>query len=192
MDSASTTDEALLLRYAAGEVAAFEMLYQRHERPLWRYLLRHGGAERALAEELAQEVWFAVAREAPRFRPDGRFCSWLYAIARHRLIDAARKRRAVVSLDAPVPGTDEPLIDGIADETAANPERQAERAEQGRALLAALAELPEEQREAFVLQVDADLAIDEIATVTGTRFETVKSRLRYARERLRALLREHA
>src|SRR5690606_17386314 len=81
MDSAAT-DEALIARYAAGDVAAFEALYARHELALWRFVLRLC-RDRATAEELMQETWFAVTREAPRFRADGRFAPWLYTIARN-------------------------------------------------------------------------------------------------------------
>src|SRR5690606_39891788 len=85
-------------RYAAGDVAAFQALYDRHEQPLWRFLLRLA-RNRADAEELMQETWFAVTREAPRFRPDGRFAPWLYSIARNRAIDRHRAARPRLSLD---------------------------------------------------------------------------------------------
>lgn len=189
------TDEALLRRYAAGEAAAFDALYERHEQPLWRYVLRHA-RDRAAAEEIAQDVWFAVAREAPRFRPDGRSTPWLYTMARNRVIDRVRTTHRHASLEETgTAGEDGPgsaLAERLADEDAPTPETQAEREEQGRAILAALGQLPAEQREAFVLQADSGLSVEEIAAVTGCGFETAKSRLRYARERLRALLRDHA
>jgi RNA polymerase sigma-70 factor (ECF subfamily) len=192
MEAPSPTDEALMQRYAAGEVAAFDELYGRYELPLWRYLLRHSG-DRAAAEELAQDVWFTVAREAPRFRVDGRFTPWLYTLARNRLIDRLRTLTRHASLDAPGEAEpDTPLVELLADTRGTTPEQDLDRDEQGRAILAALEQLPQEQREAFVLQVDAGLSVEEIATITGTGFETAKSRLRYARERLKALLRDHA
>jgi RNA polymerase sigma-70 factor (ECF subfamily) len=165
-------------------------LYERHELPLWRYLLRQC-RERADAEELTQEVWFAVTREAPRFRPDGRFLPWMYAIARHRVIDRYRAVRPAQSLDAVEDGEESPGAQ-IEDVAAASPLAVSEQGEQGRAILNALRHLPPEQREAFVLQAEADLSVDDIARITGTTFETAKSRLRYARDKLRALLREHA
>ena len=57
----------LIGRYARGDAAAFDALYRRHEMRIWRYLVRNVGNQ-ATAEELTQEVWFAVAREAPRYR----------------------------------------------------------------------------------------------------------------------------
>jgi len=190
MDAAVDPDEALVARYAAGDVAAFETLYSRHELPLWRYLLRNCG-ERGTAEELMQEVWFTVTREAPRFRADGRFTAWLYTLARNRVIDRHRTRRRHESLDAT--GTDDapPLAERLADERAPTPLEASVRAETGAAILSALALLPVEQREAFVLQAETGMSVADIADVTGTNFETAKSRLRYARERLKALLRDH-
>ena len=190
MSSAAFTDEALLARYAAGDVAAFEQLYERHELPLWRYLLRQC-RDRAAAEELMQETWFAVTREAARFRSDASFTPWLYAIARHRLIDRHRAKRPLQSLDVAAEGG-EPLGAQLPDERSPSPLAASEQLEQGAAILAALHQLPQEQREAFVLQADAGLSVEDIATVTGTTFETAKSRLRYARDKLKALLRDHA
>lgn len=190
MDSAATPDEALVARYAAGDVAAFEELYARHELPLWRCLLRQC-RDRAVAEELMQEVWFTVTREAPKFRADGRFLPWLYTIARNRVIDRHRAQRNTESLDAAT-ADEESLAARLEDEHSPSPLLASERSEQGSAILAALSRLPREQREAFVLQAEADLSIEDIARVTGTTFETAKSRLRYAREKLKALLRDHA
>ena len=61
MSDAAESDEALITRYAGGDVAAFALLYERHEMRVWRYLQRNVG-NRATADELMQEVWFAVAR----------------------------------------------------------------------------------------------------------------------------------
>ncbi|MGC4030064.1 MAG: sigma-70 family RNA polymerase sigma factor [Steroidobacteraceae bacterium] len=191
MDAAAEPDEALVARYAAGDVAAFEMLYARHELPLWRYLLRQCG-DHGAAEELMQEVWFTVTREAPRFRPQGRFTAWLYTLARHRLIDRHRTTHHHRSLDTADTADGSTLGELLADECAPSPLEESQRAEQGEAILAALARLPAEQREAFVLQAESGMSVEEIATVTGTPFETAKSRLRYARDRLKALLRDHA
>jgi len=177
----ATTDEALMSRYVAGDVAAFDRLYERHELPLWRYIFRYSG-NRANAEELMQEVWFAVAREAARFRTDAKFTSWLYTMARNRVIDRHRTARPQVDVE----------VESLTDEHSPTPLQSVEQAELGQSILAALDRLPREQREAFVLQTDSGLSVQEIAAVTGTTFETAKSRLRYARDRLKDLLREYA
>src|ERR1700689_3183716 len=99
MTDAGASDEGLIGRYARGDVAAFEQLYRRHEMRVWRYLERNVG-NRATADELMQEVWFAVARDAPRYEPSARFTTWLFTIARNRIIDSARTRRPQTSLEA--------------------------------------------------------------------------------------------
>ena len=70
--SAPQTDEDLLAAYAAGDARAFGELYERHERPLYRYFLRQGAAT-ALADDLLQETWMAVIRNAARFEPRAKF-----------------------------------------------------------------------------------------------------------------------
>jgi RNA polymerase sigma factor (sigma-70 family) len=184
------TDESLIGRYAAGDVAAFDTLYRRHELRIWRYLMRQAG-NRATAEELMQEVWFAVARDAPRFQPRARFTTWLFTVARNRMLDAARAGRRTLSLDA-LGYESQAVLGQLSTEPGVGPLAAAVvRDEQG-ALAAALAQLPEEQRDAFLLQVEGELSIEEVASVTHSSFETTKSRLRYARSKLRALLREYA
>src|SRR5262249_31392555 len=98
MTTAAESDEALIGRYAAGDTSAFEALYHRHELRVWRYLERNV-ANRATADELMQEVWFQVARDAARYRPQARFTAWLFTIARNRMIDFRRTQRPQVSLE---------------------------------------------------------------------------------------------
>jgi RNA polymerase sigma factor (sigma-70 family) len=191
MSSAAPTDEALIARYVAGDVASFAALYERHELPLWRFVLRLC-RDRATAEELTQETWFAVTREAPGFKPEARFAPWLFTIARNRVIDRHRSTRPLVSLDHTGTDESEPLAARLVDESSPSPPLRVEQLNQGAAILDALARLPPEQREAFLLQAEGGLSVEEIAQATGTTFETAKSRLRYARDKLKALLRDHA
>jgi RNA polymerase sigma-70 factor (ECF subfamily) len=189
MDSGAISDEALLQQYAAGSAAAFETLYGRHEMKVWRFIRRQIG-DQAVADELLQEVWFAVAREAGRWRPTARFTTWLYTLARNRVIDHLRVRRVHASLDA-AHADGEPWVESLAAENA-EPFPQLLSDESLQRLLRAVERLPEEQREAFLLQMEGELSVDEIAALTGVGFETVKSRLRYARAWLRNELAEDA
>jgi RNA polymerase sigma-70 factor (ECF subfamily) len=186
MADAGDSDEALMRSFAGGNAAAFETLYRRHESRIYRFLCRRLG-DREAANDLMQEVWFSVARQAARYEPRARFTTWLYTLARHRVIDAWRSRRPVESLDE-ADGDGEPLAARLPGDAREQPERRAEAAASAEQIVAALAHLPDEQREAFLLRAEAELSVEEIAEVTGTNFETAKSRLRYARGRLRALL----
>jgi len=177
-------------RYARGDVAAFEILYRRHEMRVWRYLERNV-SNRATADELMQEVWFGVAREAPRYQPTARFTTWLFTIAHHRLIDLMRTSRRLVSLETL--GHEAPLVvEQLTADPSASPLAAAVAQDQVSAVVRALASLPSEQRQAFLLQVEGGLGVEEIASITDSSFETTKSRLRYARTKLRELLKEYA
>ena len=190
MTDSEDSDETLMARYARGDAAAFETLYRRHEMRVWRYLERNVG-NRATADELMQDVWFAVARDAAGYRPTAKFTTWLFTIAHNRMIDSLRAQRHAVSLDA-IGYEADAVIEQLTAHPAAGPLAAAESARQAAALLHAVGQLPREQREAFLLQIEAELSVEEIATITASSFETVKSRLRYARSKLRELLEEYA
>jgi RNA polymerase sigma factor (sigma-70 family) len=181
-------DETLMLAYASGDAGSFERLYARHKGPTYRYLLRHT-SNRATADELHQDVWMRVVRARERYRAEARFTTWLYTLARHRLIDHYRAKNdaAAISLDddsCDVP-PDELIVDPA---TAVDPLARVIDAESGERLIAALAEVPAAQRDAFLLHVEAGLSLGEIAALSGVPAETVKSRLRYAYKRLRTAL----
>jgi RNA polymerase sigma factor (sigma-70 family) len=190
-DATEDSDESLMLRFAAGDIAAFDALYARHELGVWRYVFRSVRVQ-AVADDLLQDVWFAVARSAPTYTVSARFKTWLFTMAHNRLVDYFRTARHHVSIDA----SDDEDSPGIGETLAADsgfgPLRRLESSEQAAALIAAVERLPREQREAFLLQAEAGLSVDEIATATGVNFETVKSRLRYARNSLRQQLQEFA
>lgn len=190
MTDGGESDEALIRHYARGNAAAFEVLYRRHELRIWRYLERNVG-NRATADELMQEVWFAVARDAVRYEPTARFTTWLFTIARNRMIDSKRMSRRQVSLEA-VGYEAESVVAQLTTEPGVGPLAAAVVRDQASALTRALGQLPLEQRDAFLLQIEGDLSIEEVATITRSSFETTKSRLRYARTKLRELLSEYA
>jgi RNA polymerase sigma factor (sigma-70 family) len=190
MTDTDDSDEALMARYAGGDAHAFGVLFRRHELRLWRYLERNVG-NRASAEELMQEVWFAVARDAARFRAGSSFTAWLFTIARNRMLDFVRSRRGQVSLDSI--GYEAEVLGGrLTTEPASGPFAAVVLQDQAVALRQALSQLPYEQRDAFLLQIEGDLSIEQVAAITHSSFETTKSRLRYARLKLRELLHEYA
>ena len=190
MGQPDDSDEALMARYTDGDAQAFGILFRRHELRLWRYLERNVG-DRASAEELMQEVWFAVARDAVRFRAGSSFGAWLFTIARNRVVDLVRSRRGQVSLDS-VGYESDALAGQLTTEPAAGPLAAVVLQDQAQALRQALAQLPYEQRDAFLLHIEGELSVEQVASITRSSFETTKSRLRYARLKLRQLLREYA
>src|SRR5580698_10420690 len=193
MDLSQETDEDLMLRFGRGDGAAFEFLYQRHESRVFRYLHRNVRNE-ASANDLMQEVWFAVARGAANYQPTAKFTTWLFTIAHHRMVDMIRASRRLQSLDAVDDADPEgsSLLDRLAADGRLEPPARVETQHEAAALMHAVAQLPPEQRSAFLLQAEGELSVEEIADATGSSFETVKSRLRYARAKLRQLLWEYA
>lgn len=176
-----TSDETLMLAYAAGEVGAFDQLYARHRGKLYRYLLRQL-RDNGLADDIFQDVWQRVISARDGWQPNPGFATWLYTIAHHRLHDhwrAARHR-------PPAPADADQRAARIADPD--TPERVMSDFERRRELQLALDYLPQEQREVLLLRLELELSLDEIAEVTGAGRETVKSRLRYAMDKLRARL----
>ena len=193
MDSTATAiaDEDLMLAFGRGEALAFEALYERHERAVYRFIVRCIGRQAGdgVAEELFQETWLAVSRRAVDYRPEARFTTWLYTIARSRVVDHVRRTRtrggAPASLDDEANAG---LAEALAADERGEPFAMVQNRAQAQALVAAVEMLPAEQREAFLLQVEADLSLEQIAEATGVGVETAKSRLRYARAKLRQAL----
>lgn len=172
-------DSALMLRYRDGDVEAFETLYRRHNDALYRYLLRLC-RHRDTAEDIFQEVWGKIIKARKRYRPTAKFTTFLYRVAHNCFIDHLRRNRrheGAAELDP-----DTQAHGGV------GPDAETERSLARRRLEAALLDLPEEQRDVFLLYEEAHLSLDEIAQVTGVNRETAKSRLRYAVKKLKVAL----
>ncbi|HEX9104813.1 MAG TPA: RNA polymerase sigma factor [Polyangia bacterium] len=187
------SDESLMLRYRDGDVRAFELLVTRHRKPLFNFILRFV-RDTAAAEDVTQETFLRLVKGADAYERQAKFTTWLYTIARNLCVDAARrgKHRKAASLDAPVGDEDgsASLLDFVADGGAAV-DRQAQSRELAVRLQQAIESLPDEQREIFLLREVADLQFNEIANVIGCPENTVKSRMRYALEKLREALEEY-
>ena len=183
-----TADEDLMLRYAAGDAAAFDVLYERHKGGIFRYLLRHGSGN--AAEELAHDVWASLIRVRAQYRATAKFTTYLYRLAHNRLIDfyRAEGRADFVSRDADEAADD--IVAAQAGPRGEQPEVQVESRDIAQRIRAALASLPDVQREAFLMQQEGGLSVAEIADATGVPEETAKSRLRYAITKLRAQLKD--
>jgi len=175
-----------MLLYRDGEAGAFDALYARHKGGVYRYLLRQC-RDAAAADELFQDVWMNLVRARSGYTVQAKFTTYLYHLAHNRLIDHYRKNghAVMVSLDEEEGEAALEVPDGRerpADE-ALDSRRQAAR------LLELIAALPEVQREAFLLQQESGMSVEEIAQATGVNRETAKSRLRYAMAKLRQGLR---
>lgn len=176
-----------MLCYRDGDAGAFDALYARHKGGLYRYLLRQC-REPAAAEELFQDVWMNLIRARAGYTVQAKFTTYLYRLAHNRLIDHYRKnsQAAISSFE----DADGDALEDLADERAQPPDAAHDSRQQALRLLELLAELPEAQREAFLLQQEGGMSVEEIAQATGVTRETAKSRLRYAMSKLRQGMRK--
>jgi RNA polymerase sigma-70 factor (ECF subfamily) len=192
------SDDQLMRAYAAGDVAAFERLYRRHGAPLYRFVRRLlGAAASARADEVFQETWQRVIQARDRWSPQGAaFRTWLFTIGQRLVIDVQRRSgREVSNADDSGDGADGGdgwTPDGApwsgwpapADE----PGEQAFWRAAGARLLDCLEALPTAQKAVFLLHHEDGLSLDDAARRLQLGFETAKSRLRYAMNKLRACM----
>ena len=172
-------DEMLMRAWAGGDPAAFELLYARHRGPLYRFLLRQT-RDSALADEFFQDTWQRVIAARAGWKPEAAFGTWLFRIAHNRLNDHWRGRKH----RPPAPADGDERAARTPDPS--TPERELSEFEQRRRLQRAIAQLPDEQREVVLLRLEQELSLEEIGAITGAGRETVKSRLRYAMDKLRS------
>lgn len=171
-------DVALMLRFQRGDATAFDELVSRHQRAVlniaWRYC-----ADRAIAEDLAQEIFVKVWRARGSYEPSARFSTWLYRIAVNRCLNEIRSRPKGASL---------PVEETVEEREGARPDDDLDRAEVRQAVRRAVDELPPNQRMAVILSRFHELPYEEIAEAMAVSLEAVKSLLFRARENLKIAL----
>jgi len=187
IDSSPLSDAECMQRYRNGDAQAFRILYARYREKLHRYALRLAGKS-SEAEEVFQDVWMAVVHGKEHFQPGASFAAWLFGIAHRRAADRWRTlgRHAPDAID-PLEHSADALEQHAAPPLHA-PDRHLHNDALGKALVAAVMALPLAQREAFLMKAEGELSLEDIAIATGTTRETVKSRLRYAQQKLREAL----
>ncbi len=186
----SFSDEKLMELFQRGDHGAFDVLLRRHQGGIYRFMLRFCG-NRDTAAELAQEAWLRVVAARAGFERRSKFTTWLYTIARHLCIDHHRRmqHRRTVSLDGPEnPGREDGMapIDRLADPSP-DPDECADARRKAELVAGAIETLAPEQKEVLLMREEG-LPFEEIARVVGAPVNTVKSRMRYALQKLRARL----
>lgn len=186
-------DETLMLRYQQGDRSAFAQLVRRHQMPLFNFALRQVRVPQ-VAEDVVQEAFVRVVQNATEFKHEARFTTWVYTITRNLCIDHLRKRalRKHPSLDeSRGEEGDGPTLGEQTADPKASVEREATGTELKERIVRAVDTLPDEQREVFLMREVSNLPFKEIAEITGVPENTVKSRMRYALERLQEALSEY-
>ena len=192
------TDEQLMRAYTDGDVAAFDELYARHESGLFRYVRRVLGSKMtAQVDEVFQDCWLRIVTARESFSPElGRWKTWAYTVAHNLAMDRLRVSGREVSLDGEfdADGDDDGGIAEMGHLQAGTANGQSDTEDKahwraaGQQLLHCLDELPALQRAAFLLHHEDGSSVEELARTLGLGFETTKSRLRYALQKLRACM----
>ncbi len=184
-------DEALMCRVAEGFDDAFEVLLRRYQNPIITFCYSFM-RKRDVAEDMAQEVFLRVFKNAGRYRPTGKFSTWLFRIAANLCINELKKRklRRAVSLDAPA-GIDpqgSKIVARLASDEFRGPLDEAERHEAQEIIDRAIQALPEEQRATLVMVEYHRMCYKEIAEILRVTVSAIKMRVKRARESLREAL----
>lgn len=172
------SDEQLMRQYAKGDTGSFEILYARHKGALYRYFRRQLRDE-TTANDLYQGVWEKIIKARRKYKSSTPFNAWMFRIAHNHLVDYYRRQKPAAAID------DHPLQDNQS-----QPGEQWDMQQQQERLMTEIGLLPEEQRSTLLLKIESGLKMEQIASVTGVSRETVKSRLRYAVDKLKRNLLE--
>jgi len=183
------TDEKLMLKYKEGDAAAFETVYLRHKDALYRYFARQC-VNNVFADELFQDSWMSVINSREKYLAKAKFKTYLFHIAHNKLIDHYRRSKSGLpsSYSYDPSSNENAQTDEIPMQSHQQPEQLASMLENSEQLLTAIGQLPEAQRDVFLMREESGLSLQEIADITNNNKETVKSRLRYAVNQLRKTL----
>ena len=183
MNDNGKSDIQLINAYLKGDEKSFEELYFRYRKILYGYLNNLTGNQ-SEADEVFSETWTRVIDKLPKYRDDGKFSAWLFRMAKNIFIDRIRRRHPerFVAID------DENMID-LPDDSAFSPDRELGASDTGQAIIAAINQLPQEQKEVFMLR-EQELSFKEIAEIQNCSLNTALSRMRYALQTLRNYLSE--
>ena len=183
------SDEELLAHYRGGFRDALGALMTRHKRALYGFITAMARQEDA--EEIFQETWFRAIRNFDSYRRRN-FRSWLFRIGHNLVIDRARARRKMTSLDAPMEGETQSggSLAEVLPAPGPDPAEEAARRDVRRRVRVAVGGLPAEQRAVFLMRWQSDLPFREIARIQGVPLGTALARMQYAVNKLRLVLRE--
>lgn len=183
------TDEILFARFQRGDASAFDIILSRYRASVFHMILR-SVYNRQRAEEVFQECFKKIIEGRDNFKPTVSFKAWLFTIVRNTCIDEARKRHRQPGIDSIyADGDDQPLENKLSDDRL-RADEEFSGAELKRSLDLALQKVPEEQRQTFYLRVVEELTFEEIGESMSCSTNTAKSRMRYALEQLRDLLKK--
>jgi RNA polymerase sigma-70 factor (ECF subfamily) len=170
-------DQMLMLAYAQGDAGAFDQLYEKHKQAVYRFFIRQN-LTNAIAEELCHDTWLKLINNRESYQATALFTTFLFTIARRIAIDHSKKKSVILE----EPQTEENEQQPISHENQSNHKANQSLAI---ALKQQIADLPFDQREVFLLKQEAGFSLEDIAKITSQNKEKVKSRWRYALQKMR-------
>ena len=178
------TDEQLMSTFIrtkdVNNQRAFEMLYQRHKGPLYRFIKKSINLEQD-ANEVFQELWFKIINNKQQYDAKQKFTTWAYTIARRLMIDQFRKTGRMAELTR----MDANPETQVTEHDLKQPENEFETKQMAKELNHAIKLLPPNQRIVFVMKHESGLSIKEIASITAQPHEQIKSQYRYAVQKIK-------
>jgi RNA polymerase sigma-70 factor (ECF subfamily) len=178
--------EALMARMASGDVAAFEELLDTFSGAAYRFAYRVF-RDRHIAEDVSQEFFFKLFRNAPRYEPQGKFKTYFYKVLNNLCLDTLRRMHRKSLPD--FLSFENPVLDGIPEpEERGAPDQAARVAEERRLVREAIGKLPDAQRRVIVLRELEELKYREIAEVCGLSLNEVKVLIHRGRKSLLKIL----
>jgi RNA polymerase sigma factor (sigma-70 family) len=184
---AGLSDSALMLLFKDGDERAFDILFERY-RNMKKYTSFLVGSE-AIAEEIFQETWMNIIRAKDRYAATASFKTYWFTVMNNvvnsHFRKPANKSELHISDDEAEFGDEASLFDSLPSQKSGTVENNSFLAECIESLMKALNDLPLDQREPLLLKIDSDSSIEDIAEIMEVGRETVKSRLRYAMQKLR-------
>jgi RNA polymerase sigma-70 factor, ECF subfamily len=194
------TDEALLAQYVDGDFSAFEELYARNKGGLYRYLSRQVH-NKSLAEDLFQDVWGKVISHSQNYQQSASFRTWLYTIARNKVIDHVRHMQVVEQVIKPNCEDEQDASNsesegdvklsqnhGESFNQSREPDMLHNQLRQAQAIDYCMNKLPRHQLDCFLLKEEGGLTAVAIADIVDINLEAVKSRLKACYQNLRSCL----
>lgn len=181
IDYEGCEDSRLIALFIDGNETAFETLYYRHQKQLYGFL-NNMIRNPAIADEVYSDTWLKVIDKLGSYRDNGKFCAWLFRIARNVFYDKCRRKKTNCEVEF-----DEVILDETLTATYPEPDRLMSNEELGKIISRGLEELSLEQREVFLLR-QQDISFKEISEIQECSINTVLSRMQYALKSLRKFL----
>ncbi len=182
------SDSELMLRVKKGEISVFNQILEKYQQPIINFVYRFVGSK-GDAEEITQEIFLRIYLARGRYRPQAKFSTYIYRVARNLSLNALRRKRPqIISLDEPIAGENGEIKRELADSRQISPAEALKKKEIQLLVKKAIASLPLPQKTAIILNRYNDASYEEIGKIMNLSLSAVKSLIHRAKEKLKEKL----